>query len=153
MRLKYAQKNSASHTQHITCTLRSFFRYLKQAKLIKEDLANIVPSVANRKKNSFPDVLSSEMTDKLLESCNRKDPLGKRNYAVLLLLITLGLRSCEVCNLSLNDLDWDRGELIVRGKGSEERFPLFQEVGRALVDYLKYSRPNCASGKVFYRIE
>lgn len=149
--LKFAKENGSSRSQHIICALRSFFRYLKQAHLIKEDLARAIPSVANRKKTSYPDVLSSEMMDKLLESCDRTDPLGKRNYAILLLMITLGLRSCEVCDLRLNDLDWESGELIVRGKGSEDPFPIFQEVGKALADYLRYGRPNCESRKVFIR--
>lgn len=147
--LKFAQKNDASRTQHIIYALRSFFRYLKQAQLIKEDLVNVVPPVANRKKTLFRDVLSLQMLDELTKSCDRTNPLGKRNYAILLLMTTLGLRSCEVCNLKLNDIDWDKAELIVHGKGSEDCFPIFQEVGKALVDYLKYGRPNCDSKKVF----
>jgi site-specific recombinase XerD len=149
--LNFTKEKGRSRAQHIIYALRSFFRYLKQAHLIEEDLTSALPSVANRKKTSYPDVLSSEMMNKLLESCDRTGPLGKRNYAILLLMITLGLRSCEVCDLKLSDLDWERGELIVRGKGSEDSFPIFQEMGKALVDYLKYGRPDCESIKVFIR--
>lgn len=149
--LKYSQNHSASRIQHITSALRSFLRYLRQAHLVEEDLASVIPSVANRKKTPYPDTLSSNMIDKFLKSCDRKDPLGKRNYAILLLMTTLGLRSCEVCDLKLHDIDWGRGEITIRSKGTEERFPLFEEMGKALVDYLKNSRPNCKSKKIFIR--
>jgi integrase/recombinase XerD len=68
-------------------------------------------------------------------------------------MINLGLRSVEVCNLTLDDLNWFNGEIIIRGKGMETRFPLFKELGKALVAYLKKSRPICESNKFFIRLK
>jgi len=147
--LKYAQEKSAMCTQHMTSVLRSFFRFLILTQQIKEDLANIVPSVANRKKTSYPDVLSPEQIDMLLKSCDRNNALGMRNYAILILMASLGLRASEVCNLNLSDINWDGGKIVIRGKGSEMRLPIFNELGKALVAYLKHGRPNCESKKVF----
>lgn len=67
-----------------------------------------------------------------------------------MLLARLGLRSCEICRLTLDDINWDKSEIIIRGKGSTEtRFPIFQDLGDALVAYLQYGRPCCSSRSFF----
>ena len=80
-------------------------------------------------------------------------PAGQRDYAILLLLARLGLRAGEVVAMTLGDLDWEAGEFVVRGKGDRlERMPLPQDVGAALVHYLRYVRPCCSTRRVFIRI-
>lgn len=143
---------SASHAQKLTYPLRSFFRFLKQTQQLNVDLASFVPSVANRKKPSYPQVLLPDEIIQLLKSCNRLHPDGIRDYAILMLMINFGLRSIEICNLNLDDIDWNNGELTIRGKGEETRFPIFKELGEALVAYLKKSRPPCECEKFFIQL-
>src|SRR2546425_382869 len=89
----------------------------------------------------------------MLRSCDRHTASGQRDYAMLLLLARLGLRGGEVLALTLDDLDWERGEMLVRGKGQRyERLPLPKDVGAALVHYLRYVRPTCATRAVFVRL-
>jgi integrase/recombinase XerD len=94
--------------------------------------------------------LEKEEVEKVLLSCDRRRKVGKRDYAILLLLARLGLRAGEVVRLTLDDLDWHSGELLVRGKGARvDRLPLLRDVGQALADYLQKGRPECSSRRVF----
>src|ERR1039457_3875528 len=86
----------------------------------------------------------------LLPGCDRSRPAGLRDFAILTLLARLGLRSCEVAGLELDDIDWRRGELRVRGKGrGGDPLPLLNEVGEAVACYLRDGRPRAGSRKVF----
>ena len=76
--------------------------------------------------------------------------MGRRDYAILLVLARLGLRAGEVMSLELDDIDWSSGELTVRGKGRRSQLPLTPDVGKAIAAYLHHGRPECASG-VFFR--
>ena len=89
---------------------------------------------------------------RLLESCDRTTAVGRRDFAILMMLSRLGLRACEVAKLRLADIDWRAGELIVRGKQDRhERLPLPADVGEALVDYLRDGRPSCQDPHVFVK--
>jgi site-specific recombinase XerD len=105
------------------------------------------------KKRSLPVFLSSSELQQMLQSCDRSLAVGLRDYAILMMLITLGVRACEVCKLTLDDIDWNKGEIIVRGKCSETRLPLFQDLGNALTDYLQHGRPECSSNVLFIRVK
>jgi site-specific recombinase XerD len=88
----------------------------------------------------------------LLASCDRAAALGRRDFAILTLLARLGLRSQEVAALSLDDVDWRAGELVICGKGSRmDRMPLPHQVGQALADYLQHGRARCGCRSVFLR--
>ena len=89
----------------------------------------------------------------LLASCDRRTAVGRRDFAILTMLVRLGLRCGEVANLELADLDWRAGEILVRGKGSrEERLPLPVDVGEAVAGWLRRGRPRCGCTKVFTRV-
>lgn len=93
------------------------------------------------------------MLGALLKSCDRRTTFGRRDFAVLVLLIRLGLRSGEVAGLRLDDIDWREGELLIRGKGPKhERLPLPADVGEAIVAWLRRGRPRCSAREVFTRI-
>lgn len=145
--LSYAQESKPSRTQRMICALRTFFRFLELF-----DLANSLPSVPHTWPK-MPEYLSFDQLQKLLNSCDRKTPGGIQAYSIMMLLIHLGLRRSEVTNLNLNDFDWDTGEVEVRGKGSTSRMPISQELGNALVDYLKHARPTCTSNSFFIRLK
>jgi integrase len=89
----------------------------------------------------------------VLSGVDRRTPVGKRDYAVLLLLVTYGLRGREVAALTLDDIDWRRERLAIpeRKAGHSTAFPLSSSVGAALVDYLQHGRPQTAERKVFFR--
>ena len=147
--LSYSQDGGIPRVQRMIYSLRAFFRFLKQTQGLKEDLVNSVPSAVVWKHSTFPVYLSIQEIQRLLSSCNRASDVGLRDFAVLMLLVQLGLRACEVCRLTLNDIDWHKSEIIIRGKGSTEtRFPIFCDLGNALVAYLR-CRPNCSNRSFF----
>ncbi len=87
---------------------------------------------------------------RLLRACDRRTATGRCDYAVLLLLARLGLRAGEVVQMTLDDIDWDGGEVTVRGKGGRhDRLPIPDDVGEALVEYLRRDRARCTSRRVF----
>lgn len=148
--LSFTKVGRPKSAKRITYSLRSFFKFLKQTQRLKGDLADCVPTVAAWKRGTFPISLSVEEVQRLLSSCNKDSKTGVRDFAVLMLLVRLGLRSCEVCRLTLDDVNWDKSEIIIRGKGSTDtQFPIFQDLGNALADYLQYGRPPCSSGSFF----
>ena len=102
----------------MTSALRSFLRYARYLVDVTLDLAAAVPVVANWSMTSIPRAISADHVRQLVASIDRRTALGRRDYAVLLLLARLGLRSSEVACLELDDVDWDTGRLYVRGKGA-----------------------------------
>lgn len=132
-------------------TLRVFFRFLRLRGDITLDLTAAVPTVSSRGVPTPTKSLPAAQVRQLLESCDRSRPVGQRDYALLLVLARLGLRAGEVRSMRLEDLDWKAGEILVRGKGHRlERLPMPQDVGEALVAYLR-GRPRCAARQVFVR--
>lgn len=130
--------------------LRSFLRFLLQCGRIIIPLANAVPTVAARHLSELPKYLEPAQVEKILKSCDRRRNLGRRDYAILLLLARLGLRAGEVAHLCLEDIDWQAGELCVHGKRARlDRLPLPQDVGQAIATYLKARPASGSSRRVF----
>jgi integrase/recombinase XerD len=145
-------RRGVSSAKTLTSGLRSLLSFLHLGGWVPVPLAPAVPSVAGWRLASLPRALEAGHVERLLASCDRSTVLGRRDFAVLTLLWRLGLRSCEVAGLSLDDIDWRAGELTIRGKGSvSERLPLPDDVGRALVEYLRAGRPRCSCREVFLR--
>jgi integrase len=127
-------------------------RYLHVAGLISAPLVWAVPSVADLRDRSLPRGLERAAVRRLLASCDRRRLVGRRDYAILLLLSRLGLRAGEVAGMRLDDVDWRRGELLVRGKGNrQDVLPLPVDVGEAMVSYLR-RRPRCECRALFLRV-
>jgi len=147
---EYTHEHShAVNSMMMTC-LRSFFRFLLIHGKVLKDLSKCVLAVPNRKHNRIPQYLSAKELSQLLEYSKGETPLKIRNYAILLLLVLLGFRAIEVVRLSLDDIDWKYGEIIIRGKGARQtRFPLPVDMGKALVSYLKNGRPSCSTRRFF----
>ena len=142
-------RRSVAGARDLIKGLRSLLRYLHVAGLISAPLQWAVPSVARRPDHSLPRGLEPAAVARLLASCDRRRTVGRRDYAVLLLLARLGLRAGEVAALRLEDVDWRRGDLVVRGKGKRlERLPLPVDVGEALVSYLR-RRPRSDHRQLF----
>jgi site-specific recombinase XerD len=144
-------RRSVSGARYVVCGLRSLLRYLHLAGVVPVSLAGAVPAVASRPAK-LPRALDPVVLARLLASCDRRRTVGRRDYAVLLLLARLGLRAGEVAALRLEDVDWRAGEMLVRGKGDRhERLPLPADVGEALVSYLR-RRPRQESRSLFLRV-
>jgi integrase/recombinase XerD len=140
---------SIGSAQQVVTALRSLLRYLHVTGEIELPLRWAVPGVADRRGLSLPRGLEPAAVLKLLASCDRRTLVGRRNYAVLLLMARLGLRAGEVAAMQLEDLDWRAGELLVHGKGDRhERLPLPVNVGEALASYLRW-RPRRECRAVF----
>jgi hypothetical protein len=100
--------------------LRALFRWLYLEGLTPRNLAEAVPPVAGWRDTSVPRGMAAAETERLLASCDRSRPAGTRDFAILMLLARLGLRSAEVACLELEDLDWRAGEITVRGKARRQ---------------------------------
>ena len=152
--VRRSKKVSLRRLQLMTTALRSFFSFLYQQKEIARDLATSVPRVANWRLSELPSFLEAEQVESILKECRKDMPSGRRDRAILLLLARLGLRAGEVVHLELNDIDWEKGEISVRGKSiRQDRLPMPQDVGEALAGYLIHGRPRCPSRRVFIRIQ
>jgi site-specific recombinase XerD len=152
--LREGRRVSRIHARTTVTALRSFLLFLRQRGAVKTDLAAALPGVAHWRLSHIPKSLPPEQVEQLLRSCDRGTPSGQRDYAILLLLARLGLRGGEVLAMTLDDLDWEHGEMVVRGKGQRlERLPLPRDVGTALVHYLRHVRPACSSRNVFIRLK
>jgi len=151
--LRNTETVSAKRAQNIVCSLRSFLRFLYQRGETAHDLSPSALPVANWRLSQLPKFLEPEQVECLLKGCNLNTLIGQRDYAILLLLARLGLRAWEVVHMTLDDIDWEAGEIILHGKNRrQESLPLPQDVGEALVRYLRYGRPQCSSRRVFIRI-
>lgn len=147
-----AHAESPGRAKLMVGALRSFFRFLLLRGDITIDLAGVVPSVAEWRFSTLPRYLEAEDVERVLKSCDHSTPTGQRDHAILLLLARLGLRAGEVVALTLDDLDWDAGELTVRGKGGRrDRLPIPREVGKAMARYLRRGRLTCSTRRVFVR--
>jgi integrase len=111
-----------------------------------------VPVIANWRLSTLPKGLEPEQVEQVIQAFDLRTAVSRRNYAIILLLARLGLRAGEVVALTLEDLDWKSGTLVVRGKGPRrDQMPLPLDVGKALVAYLRDGRPSCTTRRVFVR--
>jgi site-specific recombinase XerD len=149
---RHVHKRSPRSAQQMVTSLRALLRWLRYCGEITTDLAACVPTVANWSLSTLPRFLKPRQVQQVLDRCDRRSAVGLRNYAILLLLARLGLRACEVVAMTLDDIDWDAGNLIVHGKGGQwAQMPLSAEIGRAIAVYLRKGRPRCASRRLFIR--
>ncbi|MGO9559142.1 MAG: site-specific integrase [Acidimicrobiales bacterium] len=138
---------------YVTTGLRAFLRFCHVTARTPRPLVDAVPRVASWRLAGLPKAVDPATVRALLSSCDRRTTAGRRDFAVLMLLSRLGLRSGEVASLCLEDIDWRSGELMVRGKGPKfERLPLPAEVGEAVAAWLRRGRPGCAAREVITRI-
>ena len=149
---RQAQRTTTKHGANAVSALRSFLRHLLHRGAIDTDLAVCVPTIGTWSLSNVPKFLPAEQIQRVLSSCDRNTAIGKRNYAILLLLARLGLRAGEVVALTLEDLDWEAGLITVRAKGKRvTQMPLPVEAGAAVADYLCQARPHCSCRRVFIR--
>jgi integrase/recombinase XerD len=121
--------------------LRTLFKFLFWSGKTRRNLANSLPRVAQPPATNLPRYLEPEEIQRLVDAVRTNGTTGRRNYAMLLLMARLGLRSPEVIAIQLDDIDWRAGEILIRGKGKlHDRMPLLADVGEAIVDYIRNGR-------------
>jgi integrase/recombinase XerD len=135
-----------------TSALRMFIRFLIAHGKCRPGLDTSIPSLAHWRLTTLPRYLQPDEVERVVSSPDRDTPVGKRDRAILLLLSRLGLRAGDVLDLRLADIDWYAATICVRGKnGRLAQLPLTQEVGEAIVDYLKFGRPSTDCDYLFVR--
>ena len=148
-----AARRSAGSARMITASLRSFLRYSVLRGALRKDISGAIPKVRCYSLVGIPRFLAPSQVKRVLASCDRRTAMGRRDYAILLLLSRLGLRACEVGFLELEDIDWTTGTLTIRGKGSKVcKLPLPHDVGEAIAAYLRKDRPAVPGRRVFLRL-
>lgn len=148
--LRECARVSAGSAKGRVAELRSLMRFLHLHGVTPVRLGGAVPPVGGWRFASVPPTMAPGDVQRLLDCTPRQGPAGVRDYAILMLVARLGLRSIEVARLLLDDVDWRCGEIVVRGKGRrEDRLPLPADVGEALVAYLSGARPGARSRHLF----
>ena len=142
---------SVAAAQYFVSGLRAFLRFCFLEGLVAADLSPAALLVRGRRRSSLPKAISRADAKALLGACDRRSLIGRRDYAVIILLLRLGLRRGELARLTLDDIDWRAGELVVRGKGREDRLPLPADVGAAIAGYLRRGRPASDRRELFLR--
>jgi len=149
---RHARDGSPESGKAMCWSLRAFLRYLHHSGLNPLALAGCVPSIKQWKLASLPTYLSTAQVQNVLDGCGRTTVMGRRDYAILMMLAKLGLRADEVATLTLDDVDWRSGEMLVRAKGRQRaRMPIPPDVGAAVVAYLRDGRPKSSCRRLFLR--
>jgi integrase/recombinase XerD len=146
--LAYCQDRSTGSAAVLVTGLRSLLRYLHLAGFTPVSLADAVPSAASA--SPLPEAIGPGQASLLLGSCDHGTAAGLRDYAVLVLLVRLGLRVSEIAAMQLGDIDWRAGLVAIRGKGSRlDQLPLPADAGQAIAAWLRGGRPGCSCRQVF----
>ena len=141
---------SNSHVDSVVTSVRMFVRFLIIHQECSESLQYAIPRVARWQQASLPRYLCPTDVQRIIDACDPCIPLGARDRAILLLLSRLGLRAGDVAGLCLGDIDWTRARLRVSGKSRTTAWlPLPQDVGDAVLHYIKTARPAVSAEGVF----
>ena len=138
----------------MTYVIRSFLKYLFINEILSEDLSWQVPKIRIPCEQHLPSVWTRTEVESLLAAVDRGSPVGKRDYAILLLACRLGMRGSDIRNLRLENLRWDESRIVLNQSktGNPLTLPLTNEVGEAIIDYLRHVRPSTSYREVFLRI-
>jgi site-specific recombinase XerD len=147
---RFSQKTISNIISYV----RVFFRYLLYQGKLKKDLSQSMPTVCFPRDDKIPSVWDRELLEQLLNAIDRGSPRGKRDYAMLLLACRLGLRMSDICNLTFDQIDWEAETIsIIQSKTQQPLIlPLTNEVGNALIDYIKLGRPKKNYRQIFLRL-
>jgi integrase/recombinase XerD len=130
--------------------IRQLLAFLYLEGELERPLVAAVPSVAGARLSGLPKGLAPGDVQRMLDSCDRTTPAGRRDFAIVTVLARLGVRVGEVAGLALEDLDWRASEVTVHGKGGTQRLPLPDQVGEAIAVYLRDGRPGNAEGRTVF---
>lgn len=150
---RHASDWSPSTGKAMCWSLRSFFRYLHYKGMISPSLADCVPSIRRWQLARLPTYMSAQQVQSVLDDCDQTTAMGRRDYAILMLLARLGLRAGEVATLTLDDIDWRSAQMLIHAKGRRRStMPIPPDVGAAIVAYLREGRPHSSCRRLFLRL-
>ena len=150
--LDHSRDRSFSVVRLLAASLRSFLRFCFLDGVVATDLSIAVTPVRRWRLADVPPFLTGDQVEQVIAAADRSTERGCRDFAVLLLLARLGMRASEVIALELDDIRWQAGEIVVRGKGRLlDRLPLLKDVGEALARYLTTARGSSRSRRLFVR--
>ena len=146
-------ESSSRYISTVLSVLRNYFTFLKDKHFITKDLTGSLPHVRILRNAFIPHSWKTDDVKKLLASIDRNSTKGKRDYAILLLIVHLGLRVSDIRNMKLSSLNWNRKiiTLTVKKTGQVLELPLLDDIGWAIIDYLKNGRPQTACDRLFVR--
>ena len=138
----------------IVSDLRCFLRFLTMRGILQKDLSAELPKIRVPRDATIPSVWDQELIVRLLGAVDRSSAKGKRDYAILLLACRLGLRAGDIRTLKLDHLHWAESTIEITQAKTDTplRLPLTNEVGEALIDYLKSGRPQTTHREVFLKV-
>ena len=138
--------------QSLCSILKVFFRYLYRLSFMCRDLSKVIESPRRYRFSNLPRSIAWSEVERMLQTVDRRNAVGKRDYAILMLLVTYGLRAREVGALTLDDIDWKRDRVHIRGRkgGHSTVYPLAPTAGEALLDYLQQGRPRTTHRALFF---
>jgi integrase/recombinase XerD len=141
---------AVSTAQNFVAAVRALLHFSFVQGQVPVDLSQAALAVTGRRRSTLPLGITPADARAILDSCDRRSVIGRRDYAIIVLLLRLGLRRGEVAGLTLDDIDWRSGALVVRGKGSRsDQLPLPADVGQAIAAYLRRARPASDRREVF----
>lgn len=135
----------------IICALRNFIKYAYEEKILDVDYARKIPKARTINQPKLPSTYTKKEIEKLIASVERSSASGKRNYAIILIAARLGIRASDIARLKFTSLRWDSNtiEITQIKTGKELVLPLLPDIGNAIIDYLKYARPESEEPYVF----
>ena len=141
----------ATQTHDTLQSLRAFFRYLYEQRLVDVDIAEKIPKDNYKRQPKLPSTYKPKEIEMMIASIDRANALGKRNYAIVLLAARLGLRASDIAGLTFENLHWEQSMIVLDQykTGRELQLPMLTDVGEAIIDYLKYGRPESKEPNVF----
>jgi site-specific recombinase XerD len=145
------QGKGRSARRSMQSALRTFFRFCWHEGYLRQPLDRAVPTLRTYKLATVPRGLTDEQAQQVLRHIHRDTAVGRRDYAILQLLYTYGVRGGQVRSLRLEEIDWAQDQILFRAAkhGKDVRLPLTPEVGESLLDYLRNARPACFCPEVF----
>jgi site-specific recombinase XerD len=145
-------KFATSATIHCSLSaLRGFLRHIHESSDVGVDWSYLVPKDNYKKETRLPSTYSEDEIERLLKAVDRGNPKGKRDFAMVLLAVRLGLRASDICGLKFENLLWEQNLLILVQAKTQKRLelPLLSEIGNAIIEYLKYGRPESDEPFIF----
>lgn len=145
--------HSPSTVANMLGQIKHLLKYAHENGYIEKDLTSLVPKVSYNKKSKIPSAFTKDEVEKILATVDRGNPCGKRDYAMLLLAARLGLRASDICNLTFEDISWENEAIhfVSQKTKTDILLPLLPDVGEAIIDYLKFSRPQSERRNIFLR--
>ena len=150
--LDYARRCSGTKVVFATCAVRTFLRFCAHRGYTGRDLGPAIPSFRRYRLSTLPRGITDEDAQKVLCSIERSTPFGRRDYSIVQLLYTYGIRAGQVSGLHLTDISWDTGQIVFRPlkRGKSVVTPLTDDVADALLAYLQRGRPPTSRSEVFF---